>query len=116
MPTEKDKKISGALEPAKIHKLEELVDYADGSVVSRTIAKTKTATVTLFSFDKGQALSEHSAPFDAIVQILDGEAELVIGGESIITRAGETVVMPADIPHAVNAVKKFKMLLTMLRE
>ncbi len=116
MSEDKKEKKSGALEPAKIHKLEKLVDYSEGSVVSRTIAKTKTATITLFSFDKGQALSEHSAPFDAMVQVLDGEAELVIGGESIITRAGETVIMPANIPHAVNAVKQFKMLLTMLRE
>ena len=115
MSEEKEKQ-SGALEPAKIHRLEKLVDYADGSVVSRTIAKTNTATLTLFSFDKGQSLSEHSAPFDAMVQVLDGEAELVIGGESIITKAGETVVMPANIPHAVNAVQRFKMLLTMLRE
>lgn len=112
---EKEKK-SGALEPAKVHKLKELVSYSEGSVVSRTIAKTKTATVTLFSFDKGQSLSEHSAPFDAMVQVLDGEVELVIGGESIITKAGETVVMPANIPHGVNAVAQFKMLLTMLRE
>ena len=112
----KEEKKSGALEPAKIHKLAELVNYSDGSVVSRTIAKTKTATVTLFAFDKDQALSEHSAPFDAMVQVLDGEVELVIGGESIITKAGETVVMPANIPHGVNATKQFKMLLTMLRE
>ena len=116
MSEDKKEKKPGALEPSVKHRLEKLVDYSEGSVVSRTIAKTKTATVTLFSFDKGQALSEHSAPFDAMVQVLDGEAELVIGGESIITRAGETVIMPANIPHAVNAVKQFKMLLTMLRE
>jgi len=114
--SEENEQKSGALEPAKVHKLTELVNYSDGSVVSRTIAKTKTATVTLFAFDKDQALSEHSAPFDAMVQVLDGEAELVIGGESIITKAGEIVVMPANIPHGVNAVAQFKMLLTMLRE
>lgn len=116
MSEENKEKKSGALEPAKVHKLVELVNYSDGSVVSRTIAKTKTATVTLFSFDKGQSLSEHSAPFDAMVQVLDGEAELVIGGEPILAKAGETVVMPANIPHGVNATKQFKMLLTMLRE
>jgi len=110
-----DSKNKGALEPALKHKLDELVDYADGSVVSRTIAKNDAGTVTLFAFDEGQALSEHSAPFDAIVQVLDGEVELIIGGKSVMTSAGETVVMPKDIPHAVNATKKFKMLLTMIR-
>lgn len=109
-------KSSGKLELSRTYRLEDLVDYSDGSVISRTIAKTKTATVTLFSFDAGQALSEHSAPFDAIVQILDGEVELVIGGKSIISKKGDLVIMPANIPHAVNAVTRFKMLLTMLRE
>ncbi len=109
-------KSSGKLELSKTYRLEDLVEYSDGSVVSRLIAKTKTATVTLFSFDAGQALSEHSAPFDAIVQVLDGEVELVIGGKSIISKKGELVIMPANIPHAVNAVARFKMLLTMLRE
>jgi len=109
-------KKSRALEPSIPHRLEKLVDYSEGSVVSRTIAKTKTATITLFSFDRGQALSEHSAPFDALVQVLDGEVELVIGGEAVVAKTGETVIMPANIPHAVNAVRQFKMLLTMLRE
>ncbi len=72
--------------------------------------------LTLFAFDKGQALSEHSAPFDAIVQILDGEAELVIGGKSVTAGAGQTVLMPADVPHGVNAPSQFKMLLVMIRE
>lgn len=107
---------SRTLEPSVPHRLENLVGYSEGAVVSRTIAKTKTATVTLFSFDQGQALSEHSAPFDAIVQVLEGEVELVIGGKPVIAKAGETVIMPADIPHAVYAVKQFKMLLTMLRD
>lgn len=109
-------KNSGTLEHSRIYRLEKLVEYSDGSVVSRTIAKSKSGTITLFSFDKGQGLSEHSTPFDAIVQVLDGEAELIIGGKSIIAKAGETVIMPANIPHAVNAPRRFKMLLIMLRE
>ncbi len=96
-------------------KLAELVDYASGSIVSRTLLKNNAGTITLFSFDKGQELSEHSTPFDAIVQVLDGEAELTIGGNPIRTIAGETILMPAAIPHAVKAVKRFKMLLTMVR-
>ena len=91
------------------------VQYAPGSVVSRTIVDKKTGTVTLFAFDKGQGLSEHSAPFDALVLILDGEAELAIGGKPVRARSGQMVIMPANIPHAVRAVEKFKMLLTMIR-
>lgn len=100
---------------AKALDLVNLVDYADGAVVSRTIAdKKKAGTLTLFAFDAGQGLSEHSAPFDAIVQVLDGEAELVIGGRRVRACAGHLVVMPANVPHAVGARKPFKMLLTML--
>jgi len=110
-----DKKDSGSLSPAVTHRLEKLVEYAEGSVVSRTLLKTGTGTVTLFAFDAGQNLSEHSTPFDAFVQVLDGEVELVIGGKSVMTKAGETVIMPANVPHAVNAVTRFKMLLTMIR-
>ena len=91
------------------------VQYAAGSIVSRTIVDKKTGTVTLFAFDKGQGLSEHSAPFDALVLILDGEAELVIGGRPVRARSGQMVTMPANIPHAVRAVEKFKMLLTMIQ-
>ena len=92
-----------------------LADYAPGAVVSRTLAKTDAGTLTLFAFDAGQELSEHSAPFDAFVQVLDGEAELVIGGKPVTVEAGELILMPADVPHAVRARKRFKMLLTMLR-
>ena len=92
-----------------------LVEYAPGSIVSRTIAENEAGTLTLFAFDVGRGLSEHSAPFDAVVQILDGEAELIIGGESVRTVAGQLVIMPADVPHAVKAPQRFKMLLTMLR-
>lgn len=89
--------------------------YADGSVVSRTLKKNDAGTVTLFSFDAGQGLSEHSAPFDAIVQILDGEAELTIGGKTITAGAGQMVIMPANIPHSLNAKVRFKMMLIMVK-
>lgn len=92
-----------------------LVDYAEGSIVSRTIAENDAGTLTLFAFDAGQALSEHSAPFDAVVHVLDGETELVIGGKPVRAAAGQLVVMPANVPHAVKAKQRFKMLLIMLR-
>ena len=93
-----------------------LVAYQQGGVVSRTLVKKAGGTVTVFAFDQGQALSEHTAPFDALVQVLEGEVELVIGGKKIPSKAGQTVLMPANVPHAVNATARFKMLLTMLRE
>lgn len=86
------------------------------AVVSRTLVKKTTGTITLFAFDKGQELSEHSAPFDAMVHVLDGEVELLIGGMPVRASAGEFVVMPANIPHAVKALTPLKMLLTMIRE
>jgi len=91
------------------------VDYADGSVVSKTLLNKKTGTLTLFAFDAGQSLSEHTSPYDATVCILDGEAKLVIGGEDVIARAGEMVIMPANVPHDVRADSRFKMLLIMIR-
>jgi quercetin dioxygenase-like cupin family protein len=111
-----NKKKLGKLLPAQQVRVDELVDYAPDSIVSREIAKNKSGTVSVFAFDTGQGLSEHTAPFDAIVQVLDGEAELVIDGKKVITKAGETVVMPANIPHAVNANKPFKMQLIMLKD
>ncbi|MBC8186132.1 cupin domain-containing protein [candidate division KSB1 bacterium] len=96
--------------------LEKLVDYAPGAIVSREIAKNNSGTVTVFAFDEGQGLSEHTAPFDAIVQVLDGEGELVIDGKKVNTKTGETVIMPANIPHSVNANKPFKMQLIMLKD
>jgi quercetin dioxygenase-like cupin family protein len=92
-----------------------LVDYQDGSVVSRTIIDKKSGTVTLFAFDEGQGLSEHIAPFDALIYLLDGEAEVVISGKTLRLKEGEMVIMPANQPHALKAVKKFKMILTMIR-
>jgi quercetin dioxygenase-like cupin family protein len=92
-----------------------LVEYSANSIVSKTLIDTKAGTITLFSFDVGQGLSEHTAPYDAVVQIVDGEAEITIGGNAIHAKEGNMVVMPANIPHALQATKRFKMLLTMIR-
>jgi quercetin dioxygenase-like cupin family protein len=93
----------------------ELVQYQAGSVVSRQIVKQEKGNVTLFAFDEGQGLSEHTAPFDALVHVIDGEAEITISGKPIRTLAGEMVIMPANQPHALKAVHRFKMVLTMIR-
>lgn len=111
-----DKKTSGELNPSKTYSLNELAEYADHSVVSRTIAKNTAGTCTVFAFDSGQGLSEHSAPFDALVQIIDGQAVVTIGGEEIAVSEGEMILMPANIPHALFAKERFKMLLIMLKE
>ena len=100
---------------AGVNRLVELVAYHKGSVVSRTLIDKKAGTVTLFSFDEGQGLSEHTAPFDALACILDGEAEISISGEPLHLREGETTIMPANRPHALKAIKRFKMLLVMVR-
>jgi quercetin dioxygenase-like cupin family protein len=96
-------------------KLIDLIDYQEGSVVSRTVIDKKTGTVTLFAFDEGQGLSEHTAPFDALVCVIEGEAEITISGNPLCVREGEMVIMPANELHALKAIKKFKMLLTMIR-
>jgi quercetin dioxygenase-like cupin family protein len=93
----------------------EYIQYAIGSVVSKTLVKKESGTVTLFSFDSGQGLSEHTAPFDAMVHILDGQAEITIGGELQRVENGEMLIMPANVPHALHAAKPFKMLLVMIR-
>jgi quercetin dioxygenase-like cupin family protein len=100
---------------AQVNRVVELVGYQDGAVVSRTIVKQKTGTVTLFAFDAGQELSEHTAPFDALVQVVDGEAEITIAGKPYRVGTGEMIIMPANDPHAVKALGRFKMLLTMIR-
>jgi quercetin dioxygenase-like cupin family protein len=92
-----------------------LVETQQASVVSRTLVKKPTGTITLFAFDRGQALSEHTAPFDALVQVLEGEAEILIGGAPHRVKEGEAILLPAGIPHGLNAVASFKMLLTMIR-
>ena len=92
-----------------------LVDYQGGTVVSRTIIERNTGTVTLFAFDKEQGLSEHTTPFDALVYIIDGESEITISGRSIRMKTGEVVIMPANKPHALKAVERFKMMLVMIK-
>jgi len=92
-----------------------LADYQKDSIVSRTLIDKNTGTVTFFAFDEGQGLSEHTAPFDALVYLLDGEAEIVISGTPLTLRMGEMVLMPANKPHALKAVKQFKMILTMIK-
>jgi quercetin dioxygenase-like cupin family protein len=93
----------------------EMIAYQKASIVSRTIVNKKVGTVTLFAFDKGQSLSEHTAPFDAIIQIVDGKGEVLIGGKPHQLGKGQMIIMPANIPHAVTATAKFKMLLVMIR-
>ena len=104
------------VKPAQKQNLASLVSYQPGSVVSRTIVNRKAGTVTLFAFDEGEGLSEHTAPFDALVQVLEGEAQVTISGEDSEVRQGEAIVLPAGKTHAVKATKRFKMLLTMIRE
>jgi quercetin dioxygenase-like cupin family protein len=105
----------GALAPATAFRLADLVAYAEGSIVSRAIAQQPGASLTLFAFDAGQALSEHTTAFNAYLEVLDGEADLVVGGKAVLARAGEITLLPARVPHEVNARVRFKMLLTMLR-
>jgi quercetin dioxygenase-like cupin family protein len=96
-------------------KFSESIDYADLAIVSKTMLKKEIGNISLFAFDKAQSLSEHTAPFDALVQVIDGEAEIVINKKSFILRNGESIIIPANIPHAVKAIEKFKMVLTMIK-
>jgi quercetin dioxygenase-like cupin family protein len=100
---------------AKASKISGLINYQDGSVVSRTLIDKKVGTVTLFAFDAGQGLSEHTAPYDALVQVLDGEVEVTISGNPVNLKVGEMTIMPANEPHALKAKMRFKMLLTMIK-
>jgi len=95
--------------------MKELADYQQGAVVSKEVLKKETGTVTVFAFDQGQGLSEHTAPFDALVAILDGRAEIIISGKSHAVSEGEMIIMPADEPHALKANERFKMMLVMIR-
>ena len=108
-----DKETISAL--AHAAKLGDLVGYQEGSVVSRTIIDKKTGTVTLFAFGKDQGLSEHTAPYDAMVLIIDGKAEIIISGKMHHLNTGEMIIMPANEPHAVKAISEFKMLLVMIK-
>lgn len=100
---------------AEVVRLIELVNYQEGAVVSRTLINHATGTVTLFAFDEGQGLSEHTAPFDVLAHLLEGTAEIVVSGKRLLTKAGEAVLLPAHQPHSLTALTKFKMLLTMIR-
>jgi quercetin dioxygenase-like cupin family protein len=100
---------------AKPLNIKDLIDYQDAAVVSREIIRKKTGTVTIFAFDKGEGLSEHTAPFDAMVQVIDGAAEIIISGQKNRVDTGEMIIMPGNVPHALNAIERFKMVLTMIR-
>ncbi len=100
---------------AEVSILEDLIDYQEGSVVSRTLVDKETGTVTLFAFDENQGLSEHTAPYDAMVQVLDGEVKITISGKPVDLRKGEITIMPANQPHALAAKTRLKMLLTMIK-
>jgi quercetin dioxygenase-like cupin family protein len=104
------------IEGAVALNLAEMTQYQPGSIVSRILLQGETGTLTVFSFDEGQALSEHTVPFNAFIQVLDGEAEITIGGQPVTVRSGEIVLMPGGISHRVRAVKRFKMLLTMFKD
>ncbi|WP_419034435.1 cupin domain-containing protein [Dysgonomonas gadei] len=107
--------MNNIFEKGTVLNLSQLVDYSDGGVISKQVLKSNAGNITLFSFDKGQGLSEHTAPFDAMVQVLDGEVEIRIGGNPVLLKQGETIIMPANISHALFAVERFKMLLIMIR-
>lgn len=102
-------------EKSTVFGLEKSISYAENATVSKMILKKQTGNITLFAFDEGQSLSEHSAPFDAFVQVIDGKGKIIINKQEFILSAGEGIVMPANIPHAVQAVEKFKMMLVMIR-
>jgi quercetin dioxygenase-like cupin family protein len=102
--------------PAQAHDLAALADYAEGSIVSRILGQTDGGSLTVFAFDAGQALSEHTSPYNAYVQVLEGTVTLTIGGIPLTVQAGQVALMPAGIPHAVAGPGRFKMLLTMLKE
>jgi quercetin dioxygenase-like cupin family protein len=105
-----------SLPPSNAESLDALIAVQPGAVASRTLRKSKTGTLTLFAFDEGQELSEHSAPFDAIVQVLEGRLLITIAGEPHVVQAGQIILMPADVPHALRAEAPSRMLLTMFRE
>lgn len=111
----KESQTAGRLLPSEIVEVPDLVQYGPGAVVSRTLLADKGGTVTLFAFDAGQGLSEHSTPYDAFVQVLEGDGEFIIAGGTREVRAGQAIIMPANVPHAVRALTRLKMLLMMVR-
>lgn len=107
--------MSKAIEPGNKFTVLDSVSYADGSVVSKTIIKKPTGNITLFSFDAGEGLSEHSSPHEALVQVMDGSVEITIGGEAINISAGECIILPGNVPHSLKAIERFTMMLTMIK-
>ncbi len=114
MPADKEGKFK--IPAAQVLALAEMVEYGEGAVVSRTLSESDACTITLFAFDAGQGLSEHSTPFDALVEVIEGEGEFTIAGKAHQVAAGQILLMPANLPHAVRANQRFKMLLTMIRK
>jgi quercetin dioxygenase-like cupin family protein len=100
---------------SEVRRIEDLVEYQPGTIVSKTLINKKSGTVTVFAFDKDQSLSEHTAPFDAFLQVIDGEVEVLISKRKYFLKTGEMIIMPANIPHAVRAVDKFKMILILIK-
>ncbi|MBN2419250.1 MAG: cupin domain-containing protein [Deltaproteobacteria bacterium] len=109
-------KEASKLKPGEAIDIAGLVSYGEGSIVSRTLVNNSAGTITLFAFDQGQGLSEHTAPFDALVHVVEGESEVIIDGKTNRVCEGQIIMMPANIPHALNAVRPFKMILTMVRK
>jgi quercetin dioxygenase-like cupin family protein len=107
--------MSNQIEPSKIFVSSESIEYAAGSVVSKTILKKPSGNITLFAFDKGEGLAEHTTPHEALVQLLDGKAEIVIGGSVLYLQAGQSIILPASVPHSLKANEKFKMMLVMIK-
>ncbi|MCD6200904.1 MAG: cupin domain-containing protein [Bacteroidales bacterium] len=103
------------VEDSRIYRFREFVEYADGGIVSKQILKKENGNITLFSFDAGEGLSEHTSPFDALIQVIEGEARVTLDGKDFSLLTGNSIIMPANIPHAVFATQKFKMILTMIK-
>lgn len=106
---------SNEFERSSVFIFNESINYSEGGIVSKTVLKKQTGNISLFSFDKGEALSEHTAPYDAMIQVVDGKGEIIIGGDSFFLETGQCIIMPANITHAVKALEKFKMVLTMIK-
>lgn len=102
-------------EKSRIFNLNDSVEYSDHGIVSKTVLKKETGNISVFSFDKGEGLSEHTAPFDAMIMVIDGKGEIIIGGQTFNLDAGQSIIMPGNVPHSVTAVEKFKMILIMIR-
>jgi quercetin dioxygenase-like cupin family protein len=100
---------------SEIFSFSDSVDYAEGAIVSKTVLKKQTGNISLFAFAKGEGLSEHTAPFDALIEVVDGRGEITIGGKAYLLEKGQSIIMPASIPHSVKAVESFKMVLTMIK-